>query len=89
MPDIHEPQGPADPNPPRRWTGSAIVLVVIGLLILVPSGLCTSVFGLGALFDGGSGYGGFVLGMALVVGGPFIVLGALLVRTGLRERHRG
>lgn len=89
MPDGREQVPLADPKPAGRWTGSAIVLVVIGLLILIPSGLCTGVFGIGALIDGGGGYSGFVLGMALVIGGPFILLGALLVRTGLRERHRG
>ena len=33
-------------QPPRRhWTAGAVALVVIGLLILVPSGLCTAVIG--------------------------------------------
>ena len=73
-----------------RWTGAAIALVVIGLLILIPSGLCTGIFGIGALFDltAAQGYAGILLIGALVLGGPFIVLGALLIRTGLRERHR-
>jgi len=88
MPDVHQPQGPADPKPAPRWTGTAIALVVIGLLILIPSGLCTGVFGLGALFDGVNADTSGFLETALIVGGPFIVLGALLVRTGLRERHR-
>ena len=91
MSDVHQPQGPADPKPPARWTGAAIGLVTIGLLILVPSGLCTGVMGLSALLDsgGGGGLNGFILVMALVIGGPFVVLGALLLRTGLRERNRG
>lgn len=73
-----------------RWTGSAIALVVIGLLILVPSGLCTGVFGIGALLDFGAGQGYEVVMLvgALLIGGPFIVLGTLLIRTGLRERRR-
>lgn len=90
MSDVHQPQGPADPKPPARWTGAAIALVVIGLLILVPSGLCTSAFGIAGLmgmFESSSGDAS-LLPMALIVGGPFVVLGALLVRTGLRERHR-
>lgn len=89
MSDVHQPQDPADPKPPARWTGAAIALVVIGLLILIPSGLCTSLFGIGALLGGGSsGLDMSFLAMALIVGGPFILLGALLVRTGLRERNR-
>jgi len=88
---MSDPQTPPSPQPAPKWTGSAIALVVIGLLILIPSGLCTSVFGLAGLFDssGYGGYDGFMLGMALIVGGPFIILGALLIRTGLRERRRG
>ena len=86
MSDVHQPKGPADPNPQPRWTGGAIALVLIGLLILIPSGLCTAVFGLGDLMDSG---GPFMLIIALVVGGPFVVLGALLIRTGLRERRQG
>jgi hypothetical protein len=90
MSDVHQPQGPTDPKPPARWTGAAVTLVIIGLLILVPSGLCTGVFGIAGLVGsfGSSGGGMGLLAMALIVGGPFVVLGALLVRTGLRERNR-
>lgn len=73
-----------------RWTGAAITLVAIGLLIFVPSGLCTSVMGIGALIDGGSSGPDFgILFMALIVGGVPMLLGFLLIRTGLRERKRG
>ena len=54
MSDVSQPQGPADPKPPARWTGAAVALVFFGLLILIPSGLCTSLFGIGALLGGGS-----------------------------------
>ncbi len=83
-----------DAQPPRGWTGAAIALVVIGLVVLIPSGLCTAVLGGGALLSSiGQGDGPFTeavvfAAMALVIGGPFVVLGALLIRTGLRERHR-
>jgi hypothetical protein len=77
-------------KPDSRWTGSAITLVVIGLLILVPSGLCTGAFGIGVLLDFGNGHGYEVIMLVgvLLIGSPFIVLGALLIRTGLRERRR-
>ncbi len=90
MSDVHQPQGPADPKPPARWTGAAVAFVVIGLLILIPSGLCTGVFGIAGLVGGltSSGADMSLLAMALIVGGPFVALGALLVRTGLRERNR-
>jgi hypothetical protein len=83
------PQTPVPPRP--RWTGAAITLFAIGLLILIPSGLCTGVFGIGAIVGSFSSNGfdyGIVI-MALIVGGPFMLLGALLMRTGLRERRRG
>ena len=74
----------------QRWTGAAITLVVFGLLIFIPSGLCTGVVGIAGLFSlsQAQGYGVAALIAAVIVGGPFIVLGALLIRTGLRERHR-
>jgi hypothetical protein len=82
---------PQSPPPEPKWTAAAITLVVIGLLILVPSGLCTGVMGISALFDSsdGANFNIVILAMALIVGGPFVVIGALLVRTGLRERRRG
>ncbi len=82
-----------DPHPhltPLRWTGTAIALLIIGLLILVPSGLCTAGFGIIALMDffsnpENSDAGTFV-SEALMFGGPFIVIGALFVFGALRAR---
>lgn len=87
MSDRHQEVQKQKPRP--RWTGAAIALVSIGLLMLIPSGLCTGIIGLSALFDSSGGYDSGLLRIALLIGGPFVVLGALLVRTGLRERHRG
>lgn len=83
---MSEPMMPPTPPPQPRWTGSAIALVLIGFLILIPSGLCTAVFGLGDLMGSG---GGYMLVLALIVGGPFVVLGIALIRSGLRERRQG
>ncbi|HTQ14268.1 MAG TPA: hypothetical protein VMH86_10365 [Rhizomicrobium sp.] len=81
---------PSQPPPAKKWTGWAVTLFTIGLLILVPSGICTSIFGVGALVDGGSGSEdwGFLL-MALLYGGPFIAIGGGLVLAGLSIRKRG
>jgi hypothetical protein len=83
---------PQTPEPPKpKWTGAAITLFAIGLLIFVPSGLCTGIFGIGALVDAGSSngidYG--VLLMALIVGGIPMLVGFLFIRLGLKERKRG
>jgi hypothetical protein len=75
---------------PRPGLISGIALLAIGLVILIPSGLCTGIFGGGALLDaimypGSGGDSASILGMALVFGGPFVVLGAFLVRLGVRR----
>jgi hypothetical protein len=81
----------SDPDPPQqskpRWTGLSIALFVIGLLILVPSGLCT---GLGLLFAL-SPYGlsePSVLLTVLTIGGVPMALGAVLVWAGIKARPR-
>ena len=81
----------SDPLPPQqskpRWTGISIALFVIGLLILVPSGLCT---GLGLLFAL-SPYGltePSLLLTVLTIGGVPTALGAVLVWAGIKARPR-
>jgi hypothetical protein len=64
-----------------------MALIVIGLLILIPSGLCTAFFGAMSVWEtitGGTGLS--VLPEALMVGGPFIVVGALLFYWGRHLR---
>jgi len=85
-----------DPNtaPPRRpgrphWGAGAVALVVIGLLILVPSGLCTGIFGVGAIYDmvtSSSSEGFSILLEALMFGGIPIAIGGLLVFAGFKMR---
>ncbi len=78
-----EPQLPT----PGRMVGG-MVLIVIGLLILVPSGLCTAGFGLMSIWEkitGGTGLD--VLSEALTFGGPFILVGALLFYAGRSLRR--
>lgn len=85
---MSEPQTPPlGKRPP--WTGAALALFVIGLLILIPSGLCTGIFGLIALSQGlGADMVGFLL-EALVFGGPFILVGGGLVYAAYQLRKRG
>jgi hypothetical protein len=78
---------------PKMHIAGAIAMVVIGLLILIPSGLCTGVIGGGALINGflHPGYIGGTLSMfvmALMVGGPFVVGGGALMWFGVK-RLRG
>jgi hypothetical protein len=74
---------PAQPPPRKRWTSGAVALFALGLLILVPSGLCTAAVGIWMLWS--EGY--FVIPGMVLVGGPLILLGALLLTLGLRMRR--
>jgi hypothetical protein len=75
-----------EPQPPLLPAGRSavgIALICIGLLILVPSGLCSAWFGLQSLTDSH--------GLALVVlvyGGPPMAIGAALLFVGLRLRRK-
>jgi hypothetical protein len=82
-------------EPPRQHFSAAgtAALFVIGLLVLVPSGLCTGILGGGAILsmltepkDAGSSVG--MLAMALVVGGPFVIGGGVMVWRAI-ARMRG
>ena len=68
-----------------------MALIVIGLLILIPSGLCTAIFG-GATFmsaiTGSTESALNDLPEILLFGGPFIVVGLLLFLAGRAMRRR-
>ncbi len=84
----------SEPNPSKidqgthpRWTAGAVALFAIGLLVLVPSGLCTGIIGILSLFDGATDFGEFLV-IVLPVGGVPMVMGAALVYAGLKLRRR-
>jgi hypothetical protein len=82
---------PSAPGRPHRSAG-AVALVVIGLLILIPSGLCTGIFGIGAIYDmvtSSSSEGFSILLEALMFGGIPLVIGGLLVFAGFKMRKWG
>jgi hypothetical protein len=58
-----------------------VAQVIVGLLILLPSGLCTG-WGLFGALGSGALDG---LPIVLVFGGPFLLGGALLIRAGIRR----
>jgi hypothetical protein len=81
------------PPPPRRNVGAGVAFLVIGLLILVPSGLCTGVLVGGTLIESfihpsGSSDLDSVFFMGLIFGGPFIIGGAVLVWQGVERLRR-
>jgi len=74
MTDDHQP--PTAEH--RANAGCGIAVLIVGLLILLTSGLCTGMF---AWSEGGSSEWGPV---AWVLGGPFILVGAGLAAFGMR-----
>lgn len=71
----------SQPENHKRAGASAgsIAQLVIGLLILVPSGLCTAFF---------MSAGNQMEGIALIIGGPFVLLGGWLVSLGVRKMRK-
>jgi hypothetical protein len=85
-----------DPPPPSPQPNSgcgAVALIVIGALILVPSGLCTAILGVGAVIELNSNASSFWSDLSEV--GPLALIvvavaagGFLMIRAGLRMQKR-
>ena len=80
-----------DPVPERHYSIAGIVaLVVIGLLLVIPSGLCTAVLGGGAIWETLTDPSNAsdllnTLPMVAIVAGPFLVGGGAMLITGIRR----
>jgi hypothetical protein len=92
-PNTAPPPPPAAvPGQRRQWGALSVTLLVIGLLILIPSGLCTGIFGVGALYDmftSSSNEGFSILLEALMLGGIPLAIGAALVYAAFKVRKNG
>ena len=78
---------PAESSTKPHWTVASVALFVIGLLILVPSGLCTAVglvYGIASLAVGDFS----LLSMVLTIGGVPVALGIGLVVISLGMRRK-
>lgn len=81
-----EPSAPGNTTP--HWTGVSIALFVLGLVILLPSGLCAVLLSGAALVEGlGTADFGAVF-MMLLGGGIPAAIGAALVYAALKLRRR-
>jgi hypothetical protein len=79
------------PEPERRGGCAAIALIVVGLLILIPSGLCTAYLTVFTLLGAMSQRGSPVIGdagMVLAIGGPVVAVGGVLTWLGFRMMRR-
>lgn len=76
----------AEPPQQQRRSIGAIALISLGLLILVPSGLCTGLVGIAGLISGGGNFQDALqlLEMVLGFGAVPIVIGYLILRKGLK-----
>lgn len=81
------PVPPVRPASGRRVFG--IILMLLGIAMTVISGLCTGAFMVGDIVDGGGGGGGDInlSGIEFIVGGPFILVGALMWWGGARLKR--
>jgi hypothetical protein len=71
-----------------RWTGASIALFVLGLLIFLPSALCTLILGGYSVFEAFRTADLSGLFAMLMMGGVPAAIGAALVYAGLKIRRR-
>lgn len=85
------------PQPDQKPSlAGGIAMLVLGLVIFIPSGLCTGIFAFGPLIASilhPTRYAASLqmLPLALLIGGPFVLVGGALVVTGfnlIRKRRK-
>jgi hypothetical protein len=76
MSPVEPPEGAASGSTARRVFG--IILLVLGIGMTLVSGLCTAGMTIADLTSGGGGGEINLSGIQFIVGGPFIVIGALM-----------
>ena len=93
MPETEEPAPQPDAPPPASGGCAAVALIVIGALILLPTGLCTAILGVGAVVEmfyspqnltaDLSDMGGYAFMIVVAA-----VIGFFLIRAGLAMQRR-
>ena len=89
QPPVDEPTAdpPGDGSPPQgapvlapTWKrGCGLTIMIIGIIMTAFSGICTAGMTIGDMTSGGGGGGDLNLtGVQFIVGGPFVLVGALL-----------
>lgn len=91
---IHPRDGQMAPNSPPgqkapHWTAASIALLVLGLLILVPSGLCTALVGGSIVVEGLANADFSGVFIVLLSGAVPLAIGAALVYAALKMRRQG
>ena len=78
----------SSPGGTPHWTAASIALFVLGLLILVPSGLCTALVGGSIFVDGLASADLSGIFVVLIYGGIPAAMGAALLYAALKLRRR-
>ena len=80
------PSSPAPPTPPTARRIIGIIIMLIGIGMTVVSGLCTTAFMIGDMTGNGGGEID-LSGVEFIIGGPFILIGALMWWGGARLKR--
>ena len=75
---------PEQPGQKRRWTLISVALFVMGLLILVPTGLCVALAGILAIGDSDLS----VIPSILLFAALPMAVGGAMIYAALKERRR-
>jgi hypothetical protein len=82
----------SQPTPPERtrprWTAISLALLILGLLILITSGLCTALLGGSIIAEGLLNGDLSGIPIVLIYGGPPIAAGTFFVWAALKTRRR-
>jgi hypothetical protein len=68
------------PKAPPSSLGYAFVMIVLGLVVFLPSGLCTGTMFISAI----SGSDSNLAFVPLIIGGPFVIGGGTLLWQGIK-----
>jgi len=68
-----------------RWTLVSVALFVIGVLILIPTGLCVALMGVLAFIEGDPS----AIRTILLFAGLPVLVGGTLIYSALKSRERG
>jgi hypothetical protein len=78
---------PSTPSPASGRRIFGIIVMLLGIGMTVVSGLCTTVFMLNDMTSSGGGGDIDLSGIEFIIGGPFILVGALLWWGGARLKR--
>ena len=83
---MSDPTSPPVSAPSSGWRTFGLIVMGLGIALTVGAGLCTTAMFVGDMTSGGGGGDIDLSGIEFFVGGPFILVGALMWWGGNRMR---